>query len=66
MVLTSTSDPGEFPQLLSLLYTASLICCTKCGLMLKDFCVGFMCWVVLRSQLEPGRQLGHLGGTCPK
>lgn len=61
MALTSTSDPGEFPKLPSLLSTTSLICCTEHGLMLTDFCVGFTCWVVLGSQLEPGRQLGNLG-----
>lgn len=34
--------------------------------MLKDLCVGFMGWVVLRSQLEPDRDLGHLGHWLKK
>lgn len=70
MALTSTSNPGEFLQspngssdspAFSLQSTVSLVYCIKNGLMLKDLCVGFICWVVLRSQLEPDRDLGHLG-----
>lgn len=50
MAVTSTSDPGEFLQspndssdspAFSLQSTVSLLCCTKTGLMLKDFCIGF-------------------------
>lgn len=73
MAVTSTSDPGEFLQspngssdspAFSLQSTVSLLCCTKTGLMLKDFCIGFELGSFEKpagGRQELRRNLGHLG-----